>query len=305
MLGFLSTASILSWISHSNHRATEASLSFPEEVEAEAVSLVYDGHRAMDHYLYFHNREGGLDYAKKADVLLLGNSRVLCGLDASRLEAYRQRTGTSFYNLGFGYDEGGAFPLELIKRYDLRPKLVVVNADASFWEEASPLAREVMQSRPWKVGVEFAEFTGAWHLRRSIHRWLPKLIAPEKIAIWRCHRDGSWIVRTSENQHLAVSYVEVASLTGESAAMLAAARDWKRELDQLGIGLAITLVPSPDSDSSLAEAIGTDLGVATILAPIDSQFETFDGDHLDAESAQRFTSIFLDQFEDLGLEEAL
>ena len=65
--------------------------------------------------------------------------------------------------------------------------------------------------------------------------------------------------------------------------------------------MALTLVPSPDSDSSLVESIGADLGVTTLLAPVDEAFETFDGDHLGQESALRFTNLFLDQFDGLGL----
>ena len=99
------------------------------------------------------------------------------------------------------------------------------------------------------------------------HRWLPKIVSPEKIAIWRDHQDGSWLVRTSENRKTAVSYVRDSYGSAQLASLLQEAKKWKRKLDEMGIGLVLTLVPSPDSDRSLVEAIGSELKVGTILAP--------------------------------------
>ncbi len=299
---FLLTAGLVTWGGKFRSGPEDSLLNPPREMDLGSSSLVYDGFEAKDHDLYYHDLKGCMDHVREADVVILGNSRVLCGLASDQLAAVTERSGLKFYNLGFGYDEGGEFALELLRRFDLRPGVVVVNADASFWKRKTPMAAKVADSWAWKSRVGYAEFQAAWHLRRNIHRWLPKIISPEQVAIWRNHENGAWSVRSSDVKPTNVAYLERESLATETEVLIASAHHWKEQLDRLGTTLVLTLVPSPESNVTLARKLGEELGVPLILAPSDASFSTFDGDHLDRESSERFTKLFVEQFESLNIE---
>lgn len=270
----------------------------PERDEGK-LSLVYDGHRAVDQYRMYHDQGGILNQARDADVLFLGNSRVLCAFDHELLSRFTKGNGASFYNLGFGYDEGGQFPLELIERFDLRPKVVVVNCDGSFWGELSSAAISAMNGARWKTWTDVFELEAAWRLRRSIHRVVPKIVNSDRIAIWRRHVDGSWIVLSDESQEAPVSYIRSTVGPSEFSAAIEAAASYRDRLDALGIQMLFTLVPSKTSNLDFAEAMAEELEIPLLVPSSDLQLTTFDGDHLDSQSSKKFTKVFLKLFSNM------
>ncbi len=90
------------------------------------------GGQVDHHVLYFGLDEKATAHLQAADVLFLGNSRVMYALRPQVLRPAFAALGLDYYGLGFGFREADRFPLAIIRRFDLRPRVVVVNADGFF-----------------------------------------------------------------------------------------------------------------------------------------------------------------------------
>ena len=69
---------------------------------------------------------------KKADVLFLGNSRALFAFSSDAIANFFGKGKLRYYVLAFGTGETSQFAGALIRRYDLHPKVLVINADPFF-----------------------------------------------------------------------------------------------------------------------------------------------------------------------------
>ena len=97
----------------------------------------------MEYDAYLHDLAGTTEYMRKAEVLFLGNSRALYGFRPEGYQPHLDRYGLRGYTLAFhGTD---LIPLELIRRYDLRPKLLIISSDGFFvdgWQRLTRIEQE-------------------------------------------------------------------------------------------------------------------------------------------------------------------
>ena len=83
--------------------------------------LAHDHGGHVDHHvLYFGTDAVALDHLKRADVLLLGNSRLMFAARPRVLDAFFAARGLRYYVLGFGFREADRFPLAVIEKFDLQ-----------------------------------------------------------------------------------------------------------------------------------------------------------------------------------------
>lgn len=81
----------------------------------------------VDHHVLFFGLDGeATERLQAADVLFVGNSRLMFALRPSVLRPQFAALGLSYYALGFGFREADRFPLALIRRLDLRRSKSVV-----------------------------------------------------------------------------------------------------------------------------------------------------------------------------------
>jgi hypothetical protein len=255
---------------------------------SEDYSLVYDGQKAVDQHRYFHNDGGIADFARGAEVLFLGNSRMVCAIDFEVVAS--EMPDRKVYNLGFGYDEAGDFALEVIERYGLWPEIAIVNCDESFFRAPSAVGGEVMKSTHWANAVELWEFETAWWLRRTLERWVPKIAHRDNIAIWRRHDTGEWIVKL---RRLEESEVRVSSTAVDPEALAPLATNALRFMERMrehGTKVVLTVVPSPTANLRFAEFISVRTGAPLVHVDSDLSFTSFDGDHLTQRSARLFSA---------------
>ena len=103
--------------------------------------------------------------------------------------------------LAFGHREHDAFPRAIIQRFDLRPKLVIVNADRFFVGQQSAWAERVVDDSSFDAQKLWFEAELAHAVRRRIHAWwphLPDVLRGEREFIaYRSRIDGTWLVATS------------------------------------------------------------------------------------------------------------
>jgi hypothetical protein len=251
--------------------------------------------RHLDHHALYHGTAGVLPRLQGADALLLGNSRLMFALARSQLQVFFASRGFAHYYLGFGHTEQNVFPEAVIRRHDLRPTLVIVNADEFFTGERSDWAERVMRD-DWFGAVKLqAEADAAHAVRRRLHAVLPHFVeildARMPPTIYRSRRDGSWFV---DWDIMGGARVPALDLTRPHVPMddLAEARRFALDMRTRGAAVVLCLVPAPGVSLPRAQLIAAHIG-APLIAPSVADLRTIDASHLTEESAGRFTKAFL------------
>jgi hypothetical protein len=261
--------------------------------------LAHDRGGHLDHHVLYH----GLDRRARvrlaeADVLFLGNSRLMFALDDGVLRTTFVPRGLRYYVLGFGHDEAHGFPRALIERFDLRPEVVVVNVDNFFTIDASAWARRVLDDG-WFDAVKLRLEGAMAHLvRRRLHgvvpHWPDVIEAKREFVIHRSAVDGTWAVGTEFDESGPLPLAAEQSAVPVDPVVVGRARQFKADLARRGSRLVFCLVPSPDSSRARAFALGAAVGVP-VVAPEPDNPQTIDGSHLTAESAASFSKTLLEE----------
>jgi hypothetical protein len=270
--------------------------------------LATDAGGVIDHHvLWFGIDDEVVRRLRAAEVLFVGNSRLLFALRPSLLRPYFADLGVRYYVMGFGYREGDRLPLEMIRKFDLRPRLVVVNADGFFTGNLSPWAEVVNRDTPFAARKLQWESEAAHEVRRHIHQlvpnWLrlfglPGLGLRRSFISYRARSDGTW--------HLSpwpegTTGFPSPDLEGPELGRgeIAAARAFKAELDERGAAMVLTRVPSPEPMPGAGPARFADLlAVPLALADVPG-LTTADNSHLSEGSAHDWTRALLGTLEPL------
>jgi hypothetical protein len=68
------------------------------------------------------------------------------------------------------------FPLAIIEKFDLRPRLVIVNADGFFQNSLSDFARTVMKDTTFGAWKFSSEAEAGHEVRRALHQLVPNYV---------------------------------------------------------------------------------------------------------------------------------
>jgi hypothetical protein len=262
--------------------------------------LAHDRGGHVDHHVLYHGiDEHSLARMRESDMLFLGNSRLMFALPGDVLRRFFEARGLSYYVLGFGHEEQDDFPLRIIRRFDLRPSLVVINADGFFAADQSAWAEQVMRENAfdaWKLQLE-AE--AAHRVRRVLHTFVPHYVdartREREFVIFRSRDDGTWFVATDFGEGGAFAWPSDVRRPPDDRA-LAAALAFKREIESRGARLVLTIVPAPEASVHRARAMAAYLNVPLIV-PDAGALRTIDGSHLSKESAARVAASLLEQLD--------
>jgi hypothetical protein len=270
--------------------------------------LANDSGGQVDHHvLWFGTEPEVVQRLKAADVLFVGNSRLMFGLRPDLLRPFFADRGIRYYVMGFGFREADRFPLEMIRRFDLRPRLVVANADGFFGGGLSPWAEIVNRDTPFAARKLQHEAEAAHEVRRVVHQlvpnWfrlfgLPGLGLRRGFIAYRSRSDGTWAISPwpEGTAGFADGPVDGPTLNRRE---IAAAREFKAELDRRGTALVLTRVPSPEPMPGAGPARFAELlGVPLVLAEVPG-LTSHDHSHLSEGSAHDWTRGLLVTLEPL------
>ena len=252
---------------------------------------------SLDHIVLSRGWDETVPHLKAADVLFLGNSRVMLGFSRTELGTMFDRLGMHYYLLGFGHTEGDQFPLAIIRKFNLRPRFVVINADPFFVGGVSPFGRKVASMSTFDARK--ALFEGAAHdrfvsaLRPLLPHWPDLADGPvSRLPLYRARSDGAWLGPSAFAKTTPVREGVDAPPGPVPEARLLLAKQFKAEMDARGTQIILTCVPSPAADRRQAEEFARYLDVPLVDPHMDG-LETFDRNHLTPESARRFTAAFV------------
>jgi hypothetical protein len=265
--------------------------------------LAHDRSGHVDHHVLFHGADPeSTRRLKAAEVIFLGNSRLMFALERPSLRLFFGRHGVEYYVLGFGHNEHDHFPKAIIRRFDLRPRLVVVNADRFFVGDQSAWADRVVEDSWFDAQKFWFEAEASHAVRRWLHRWVPHVPTLEDSArefiAYRSRLDGTWHVASQPEGRGSPMRGSDRTPPAPDPGRLARARAFKQEVEERGGRLVLCLVPSPRASRGTAEWLARELDVP-LIAPEPENLRTHDGSHLTPESAARFAHAFLAELEPL------
>jgi len=264
------------------------------------------GREIVSHAILYYGFGRSIENARDADLLLLGSSRVLAGFAPDLLVPFAETHGFQVFNLGFGHVESDLFPGIVIERHDLRPAMVVVDADGFFTNRMSLKARSI-HTGSWFGDLRArVEATGAYLHRQLMWSWLPHFLPeiPIPVEWWEIEKRGRF--RSSDHGFYCVwDEAEDAQRVNEDGGWqeidkptLRATEAFLERMRARDITVVLTHVPSskPLGSRARAAALAERFGLA-FVAPLPDQLVTSDGSHLTRASARRFSQAFITELE--------
>ncbi len=256
----------------------------------------------IDHHVHLFGLDSdATERMRAADVLFLGNSRLMFALRPAVVGPEFVALGLSYYALGFGFREADRFPLAIIRRFDLRPRVVVVSADGFFGGGLSAWAETVNRDTPFAARKLRLEAEAAHQVRQSMQavapNWLslfgrPGLAQARSLNIFRSRLDGTWEISPWPSGNSAFRAPPAAGPAigrRERAAALA----FKAEMDDRGITLILTRVPTPEPHAGAGPARFADLLQVPLVLAEPPGMTSADGSHLDWPSAYDWSRQFM------------
>ena len=275
----------------------------------------------QDHYVLYYDIGVSIDHTRRSDVLFLGNSRVLFGLPNDVMSPFFESVGLRYFNLAFGHGETDVFPMRIIQNFDLSPKIVVVNADRFFTGIPSEFAELVMPTygiqnphqvsryydtfpqrrqllEEFKANLEVkTRFFVQDHLQATYPYLVPRgRRLSESPLLYRSSVHGSWSALNWPSRDLPIRNGNKRS--DISASEIRIARAFQMEIYRRNAFLVLMLVPANQASEFRARQLADVLDVPLIAPELDG-LTTSDGSHLSPDSARRFASAFLEEFENL------
>jgi hypothetical protein len=229
--------------------------------------------------------------AANAQVLFVGNSRTQFAFSSKATADWFSSLSQSYYLLGFSSYENYTFEAPLLHKLRPRAKVYVFNIDTFFEQSESRPGKTVMRDQSARARYEEKRH---W---QGIHKAACtafKAVCGQQVAVFRSRSVGAWLL-TGEGQYRSapVSYSDDID-QNKVASYTALGRELLPSLAPDRACTIFTIVPSVNTDVGTAQAVAVALG-SNLVAPRLAGLMTFDGIHLDPESAQRWSAAFLEE----------
>ncbi|CCD92692.1 conserved hypothetical protein [Bradyrhizobium sp. ORS 375] len=270
----------------------------------------------QDRDILYHGIGQSIERAREADVILLGHSMVLWGFDPAQLREFERKHGVKIYNMASAGDASGEFLRQVAVRWQLHPKLWLLNADdkgGSFFDvkledlgmSGSGSAAQVVRHGRLKGYVTVALRNTRWRIQQYLASHLPAaiksvLLPGPGLPLWRNIEHGDWHLDRMP-QYLEPSHNPPIQLTRDqncaaSADEIAKARTFTASI---GSTAALMLVPYWGFCPLRVQQIGQALGLDVLILRKTAYTSGDGGGHLDHDGAQAFTADFLKELERL------
>ena len=256
--------------------------------------LGYCGGRSYGDYdhgaIWFGLEPSASAAAANAQVLFVGNSRAVFAFSSKATADWFSSLSKSYYLLGFSHFENYTFEAPLLRKLHPKAKVYIINIDSFFERAESGPGETVMRDE--SAGKRY-EQKRQW---QGIHKAICtnfKALCGDDEAIFRSRPAGTWLVTGGRFKSGPVSYdddIDQNKLASYTAL-------GKKFLPSLSAGHActiLTIVPTVKTDVGTARAIAAALGL-NLVAPRLDGLTTFDQVHLDQESAQLWSTAFLEE----------
>ena len=263
-----------------------------------------DGY-ASDRYLAYCHAKGYGDYehgafwfglepstrsaVSDAEVLFLGSSRMQIALSTAATNRWFSSDHVRYFLLGFGYNGNVLFEGELLTKFGSHAKAYVISVDGFFNpHESQPVKMVMRDSSAWN----HYEVKHVWQLLHETLCQGLSALCGKRYTIFRSRDTGAYrLSGLGEFKGQPVSYdrnVDRTTVEREAA-------EGKAFLSRLPVApdcVILTVIPTEETGLGTASAIAKTLGMPLVVPEV-AALHTFDGSHLDPESAERWSEAFL------------
>lgn len=267
----------------------------------------------QDQDLFYHAIGRSIDNARQADVIILGSSLVSFALDETVIRTrLEQPYRLKFYNMAFVGIASGEFARQIALRYNIRPRLWILNADdggggGNFFHRNLTRAfgadvRAIPSTQLGRPGAiyEVIRRNLRWRFEDA-SRALRRTLAPSRAAAIphfdRNDRNGAADMSgfprflADGNPKVEMTRDPDCHTTPE---VIASARDL---MTALGAPVVLTLVPNYHGCLTQVHEIADAIG-AEIALPLRTDYSSWDGGgHLDGRGAADFTGDLISALE--------
>jgi hypothetical protein len=229
--------------------------------------------------------------AANAEVLFLGNSRVQFAFSTSATSRWFSSASVSYYLLGFIGYENSIFARALLHKLKPSTGIYIINILDFFQSTETPWAKFVMHDDAARTTYE------GKRLWQFVHKPVCGKLAAicgHALAIFRSRRTGAFhavISQLNKFGERPVSYApEIDQAEIDEA--VAIGRVFLSELPAKGECVILTAVPTVGTKLAVANAIAVGLDKSLVVPQNIEGLQTFDGSHLNEESAERWSEAF-------------
>jgi hypothetical protein len=232
------------------------------------------------------------NFARDADVLFLGNSRLQYAFSTLATSDWFSAASARYYLLGFTYFENMIFAEELLRKIRPRATVYVINVDDFFDRTESPPVKTILHDPTARARYETKR---SW---QRVHELVCKIFAficRNEFAIFRSSETGAYYAdgTTKLWKTASVFYDEVISRSAVVDRNTANAIDFLKRFTK-GRCVILTLVPFVGTKIGDANAIATGIGMKLVAPKNLEGLQTWDGYHLDQRSAARWSQAFFE-----------
>lgn len=262
--------------------------------------ISYCDARAFTEYdlgaLYFGLEPRAIEALKKADVLFLGNSRTGHTFSSQATQQAMQTLGVqNYYVAGFGYEGSSHIALLLMKKYNIRPKAIVINADPFFTNDYAPILATLTSGRQ----SVYMDYLTKKYFQRG-QRYICSIYnfgCGTRPTVYRTLDHGLWQIDRFEKKVLEFLPIRIvvephdipAKRESEAEPLL---KDFLREVPTSKNCIIITSVPSPHSMRPMAESLARKHDLP-FFAPVMTDLRSYDDSHLMSEDSERWSKSML------------
>lgn len=266
--------------------------------------ISYCDARAFTEYdlgaLYFGLEPRAIEALRKADILFLGNSRTGHTFSSNATQQMMQALGVqNYYVAGFGYEGSSHIALLLMKKYNIRPKAIVINADPFFTDDYAPILATLTSGRQsvyWDY-VTKKYFQKGQRYVCSIYNFG----CGTRPTVYRTLDHGFWQIERFEKKVLEFQPIrtivepqDIPEKRGIEAEPLL--NDFLRAVPTSKNCIIITSIPSPNSMRPMAESLSRKHGLP-FFAPVMNDLRSYDKSHLMSEDSERWSKAMLAEAE--------
>jgi hypothetical protein len=260
------------------------------------ANYVIKEQQIQDTDIFYHGIGRTIANLRQTDIVFLGTSRVLFGIDWRTADDFAKAQGIRLFNMAFAGVMNGEFSHKLITKWNIHPRLWVIDIYAddvndfqsSFFNPKAPPGFEA------QTLAEAGRFEAYANVISRNMRWRAKMLFRSgEPASYRSDRTGNWYLDKWPNR-LRVDMPKMDSPKTDCPASpqeMEAVRDFAARLKG---PFVLTETPSKFSCFQRVHQIASALG-APLFAPDPVNFSTTDaGGHLDGRSSVRYTRDFQD-----------
>ena len=229
-------------------------------------------------------------FAKNADVLFVGDSRLQVGFSTAATANWFSAASTRYYLLGFAYFENMVFAEGLLRRIQPKARVYVINVDGFFERSETPPVKTILHDPEARRRYELKRLWQRVH--EPVCRNLPRICRHEPVW-YRSRETGAYINPPRDWEPIPASYdqainQDVVNSYTDAAILFLSQVPVKRSC------IILTMVPKTETKIGNAKAVATALGMNFVAPEISEGLGTYDGSHLTQPSAERWSQAFFE-----------